>query len=108
MKESVIYDIFEMCRNYHNMKMTAKESLKITDEDCDRVLGAILGKICDLYGLDLSAINDLCDNIDGCCFEIQQGNTDELGTQREVSSIDHYSSEIRDIAYEINKILGTY
>lgn len=108
MKESVIYDIFEICRNYHNMKMTAKPSLKITDEHCDKVLGTILGKICDLYGFDLAEINNLCDNIDGCCFSIQQGETDELGTQREVSSIDHYSSEIRDIAYEINKLLGTY
>lgn len=108
MKESVLYDVFEICRNYHNMKMTAKESLKITDKDRDKVLGAILGKICDLYGFDLSAINDLCDNIDGCCFEIQQGNIDELGTQREVNSIDDYSSEIRGIVCEINKILGTY
>lgn len=105
MKDSVIYDIFELCRNYHNMKMTAKPSLKITDEDCDRVLGAILGKICDLYGFDLGEIESICQNIDGCCFEIQQGNTDELGTQREVSDIDHYSSQIQDIVYEIGKIL---
>lgn len=108
MKETVLYDIFELCRNFHNMKMTAKPTLKITEKDCDIVLGAILGKICDLYGLDLSAINDLCDNIDGCCFEIQQGNTDELGTQREVSNIDHYSSQIQDIVYEIGKLLGNY
>lgn len=108
MKESTIYDIFELCREYHNRKMTAKPTLKITDEDCDRVLGAILGKICDLYGFDIAGIESICRDIDGCCFEIQQGNTDELGTQREVSDIDHYSTKIQDIVYEIGKLLGNY
>lgn len=106
MKDSVIYDIFEICRNYHNMKMTAKPSLKITDDDRDRILGAILGKICDLYGFDLGGIESICRDIDGCCFSIQQGEKPDI--QGEVSDIDHYSSQIQDIVYEIGKILGTY
>lgn len=106
MKENVLYEIFELCREYHNRKMTAKDTLKITEKDCDIVLGAILGKICDLYGLDLGEIESICRDIDGCCFEIQQGDKPDI--MGEVSDIDHYSTKIQDIVYEIGKLLGNY
>ena len=106
MKESTIYDIFEICRNFHNMKMTARPTLKITDEDCDRVLGTILGKICDLYGLNIGEIESICRDIDGCCFSIQQGDVPDI--MGEVSDIDHYSTKIQDIVYEIGELLGNY
>lgn len=103
MKESVIYDIFEICRNFHNAKMTTKDTMRFTDEDCDRVLGTILGKICDLYGFDLGKIESICYDIDGCCFSIQRGDDPDI--MGEVSDIDHYSTKIQDIVYEIGKIL---
>lgn len=106
MKETVIYDIFELCREYHNRKMTAKDTLKITEKDCDIVLGAILGKICDLYGFDIAGIESICRDIDGCCFEIQQGDAPDI--MGEVSDIDHYSTKIQDIVYKIGKLLGNY
>lgn len=106
MKESVLYDIFELCREYHNRKMTAQDTLKIGEKDCDRVLGAILGKICDLYGFDIAGIESICRDIDGCCASIQQGEKPDI--MGEVSDIDHYSSQIQDIVYEIGKILGNY
>lgn len=59
MKESVLYDIFEICRDYHNAKMTAKDSSIFTDGYRDKILGKILGKICDLYGLDLGEIESI-------------------------------------------------
>ena len=106
MKENVLYEIFEICRDYHNAKMTAKDSSIFNDEYRDKILGKILGKICDLYGLDLGEIESICRDIDGCCFEIQQGDAPDI--MGEVSDIDHYSTKIQDIVYEIGKLLGNY
>lgn len=63
-------------------------------------------KIFELLGCDISKIYEMCDEIDGCCFEIAQNK--EITRQHlllENSAIDKCSTDLR---YMFDEITGNY
>lgn len=63
-------------------------------------------KIFELLGCDISKIYEMCDEIDGCCFEIAQGDNREINhLVDESNAIDKCSSDLR---YMFDEITGNY
>lgn len=89
-KEYGLFDIMEKLHNWHNAKQMG---YKYSDQD----LKNLRLKIIELAGLDWSELLCRCDDIDGCCFSVLQGETDQLGTLEEVKGVDRYCSDIRNL-----------
>lgn len=90
MTENNIYTILEICQGFHNSKMAG---YKHTPEDLKNIRERILDVLC-----DTKQLCDCMDEIDGCCFEIMQGNdTTEKHWLEETDAIDKAITTIRYI-----------
>lgn len=72
----------------------------------DKYEQEIICKILEMLGVDINKIYEICDEIDGCCFEIAQNN--EITRQhllQENNAIDKCSSNLR---YMFDDITGSY
>lgn len=63
-------------------------------------------KILEMLGVDIDKIYEICDEIDGCCFEIAQNKTiTRQHLLQENNAIDKCSSNLR---YMFDDITGSY
>ena len=72
----------------------------------DKYEQEIICKILEMLGVDIDKIYEICDEIDGCCFEIAQNK--EITRQhllQENNAIDKCSSNLR---YMFDDITGSY
>lgn len=72
----------------------------------DKYEQEIICKILEMLGVDIDKIYEICDEIDGCCFEIAQGDNREIKhLVDESNAIDKCSSDLR---YMFDEITGSY
>lgn len=83
---SNFFQAMEKLHGWHNANMAGTPYT-------DRQINELRGEIIELMGLDLTELFNACQEIDGCCFAIQQGGTSD--PRDEVSIIDGVSSRIQ-------------
>lgn len=72
----------------------------------DKYEQEIICKILEMLGVDIDKIYEMCDEIDGCCFEIAQGDNREIKhLVDESNAIDKCSTDLR---YMFDEITGNY
>ena len=90
--EQGLFDIMENIHNWHNAKMAGQPFNKAQ-------LRNLRLEIIKLAGLDTDKIITICDNLDGCAFEILQGDAPDI--MGETQDIDKYASDLRALVENI-------
>lgn len=90
--EQGLFDILEKIQQWHNDKMRGMQYDK-------KQLRDLRLKIIELAGLDTDKIITICDNLDGCAFEILQGDAPDI--MGETQDIDKYASDLRALVENI-------
>lgn len=93
MKDRLFYSILEMAQNYHNAKMTGQPW---TDKQQNQALKSILHDLLALYGVDLDAWLDTCND----CYSHIEDLAERYPDCQEM--INDFSMLIDDM-YELNK-----
>ena len=93
--EQGLFEIMEKIHDWHNAKMRGIQYDKKQLQD-------LRLEIIELAGLDTDKMIDLADEIDGCCFEIAQGENREIKhLVQESDNIDKCSSTLRALVENI-------
>lgn len=97
MNEQGLFEIMEKIHDWHNAKMRGIQYDKKQLQD-------LRLEIIELAGLDTDKMIDLADEIDGCCFEIAQGENREIKhLVQESDNIDKCSSTLRALVENIGQ-----